>query len=85
MSSKFTHPVGMGIEAAFCDQCGTWLYKRVDADPFRDWYLVQAGTTGTDKSNMKARWTEAPKLELWVSERAPWLVPIAGAEQKAEF
>ncbi len=76
----------MGVEAAFCDRCGTWLYKRVDADPFRHWYLVQAGTTDLEPGlEAKGLWSEAPKIELWVSHRAPWLAPVAGAEQKSEF
>jgi hypothetical protein len=86
--SKFTHPAGIGIEAAFCDRCGTWLYKRVEAEPFKRWYLVQAGTTGTGAEagpEVKVLWTEAPKIELWVSQRAPWLGAVEGAEQKVEF
>ncbi|KAK5659437.1 hypothetical protein OQA88_638 [Cercophora sp. LCS_1] len=83
---NFTHPAGMDIEAAFCDQCGTLLYKRVEAEPFRRSYLVQAGTTEL-KPGLEAKglWVEAPKTELWVSQRAPWLAPVEGAEQKPEF
>ncbi|KAK3387345.1 hypothetical protein B0H63DRAFT_448197 [Podospora didyma] len=45
---QFTHPAGFTTDAAFCGDCGTWLYKQVEADPWRGYYFVQAGTTGHD-------------------------------------
>jgi len=50
---KFHHPdaPSMAIEAAFCDSCGTWLYKKVDAEPFAGWFLVQGGTVGDLKGD----------------------------------
>ena len=83
---KFTHPAGMNIEAAFCGDCGTWLYKQVEGGPFEGFYLVQAGTTDLEPGlEAKGYWTGAPAVELWVTERAPWLAPIEGTEQRPGF
>ena len=83
---KFTHPAGMGIEAAFCGDCGTWLYKQVEGGPLEGFYLVQAGTTDLEPGlEAKGYWTGVPAVELWVTERAPWLAPIEGAEQRPGF
>ncbi len=83
---KFTHPVGLGIEAAFCGDCGTWLYKQVGGGPLEGCYLVQAGTTDLEPGlEAKGYWTGAPAVELWVTERAPWLAPVEGAEQRPGF
>jgi len=80
---KFVHPAGPPVEAAFCGNCGTWLYKQVEANPFEGFYLVQAGTTDLEPgSEANGYWTAAPEVELWVTERAPWLAPVEGAEQR---
>ena len=83
---KFTHPTGLGIQAAFCGDCGTWLYKQVESGPLEGCYLVQAGTTDLEPGlEAKGYWTGAPAVELWVTERAPWLRPVEGAEQRDGF
>jgi len=83
---KFTHPAGMGIEAGFCGDCGTWVYKHVETEAFKGFYFVQAGTTDLEPGmEAKGYWTGSPAAELWVTERAPWLAPIEGAEQNPGF
>jgi hypothetical protein len=80
------HPTGLEMKAAFCPDCGTWLFKQADADPFKGWFLVQAGTTDVEPDKeASGYWVGAPEVELWVSQRAPWLGPVKGAEQKSEF
>ena len=83
---SFQHPSGLDMKGAFCGDCGTWLYKQVEVDPWRGFYLVQAGTTDLEPGKeAQGFWADPPVVELWVSERAPWLQPIKGAEQKAQF
>lgn len=83
---NFKHPTGVVTAASFCGDCGTWLYKQVEADPWRGFHFVQAGTTDLQAGlEAKGYWTGTPAVELWVSERAPWLAPVTGAEQKPQF
>ncbi|KAH8878539.1 hypothetical protein GQ53DRAFT_707131 [Thozetella sp. PMI_491] len=83
---KFKHFAGLPIQAAFCGDCGTWLYKQVEADPWNGFYLVQAGTTAYEPSQgAQGYWAGSPVVEIWVSQRAPWLQPVPGAEQRPEF
>jgi hypothetical protein len=87
----FTHPTGLPLVASFCPDCGTWLYKQVEAEaaPMYGFFLVQAGTTDLPPGATEAaegHWAKrTPAVEIWVSERAPWLAPVDGAEQKAQF
>ena len=84
---NFKHPTGVVTAASFCPDCGTWLFKKVEADPYRDYFLVQAGTTDLEPGmEAEGYWTRTkPVVELWISHRAAWLAPVEGAEQKMQF
>ena len=83
---SFKHRAGIGITAAFCGDCGSWLYKQAEADPWHGFFLVEAGTTDVEPGQeAQGYWTNPPAVELWVSERAPWLGSVQGADQRAQF
>lgn len=74
------------MEIFLCGDCGTWVYKQCHVEPFEGFYFVQAGTTDLEPGKEAAGyWSESPIVELWVTERAPWLGSIEGAEQRPGF
>ncbi|KAH8659977.1 DUF636 domain protein [Xylariales sp. PMI_506] len=84
--NHFKHFAGIEIVAAFCGDCGTWLYKQVAAEPWTGFYFVQAGTVSLEPDQaVSSYWTSPPVVEIWVSQRVPWLAPIQGAEQREQF
>lgn len=83
----FKHPTGVVTASSFCPDCGTWLFKQVEAAPWQGFYFVQAGIVDLEPG-LEARglWAKTtPLVKIWVSERAPWLAPVQGAEQRAQF
>ena len=64
----------------FCPDCGSPLWKEATAELFKGFKVVQAGTlTESEKLN------DGVDAELYTTTRAPWLVALSGADQRAEF
>ena len=80
--TETTHENGMPIEAFFCGDCGTPLYKVAHADAFKGAVIVMAGTIDNLGDHMDVA---EPGAELWVKYRAGWLGEVKGAQQLQEF
>jgi hypothetical protein len=74
------HESGMTLTIYFCPQCGSTIYKEGSADMFKGLKLVQAGTLH-DNTLLSS----GIAAELYVSERANWLVNVNGAAEMATF
>jgi len=73
----------MTLTLHWCENCGTKIYKEGDAEAFKGVAIVQAGTLdgegGMGVGDVK------PAVELWVSERVPWLQAREGTGQCLTF
>lgn len=68
------------MKYSFCGDCGTVIAKQSEADMFKPFYLVQAGTIATEPLVK-----EKPDVEFWVSRKASWLDEVKGAAQAQKF
>ncbi|KAK7415682.1 hypothetical protein QQX98_005717 [Neonectria punicea] len=77
---EFTHSAGAKIKLSFCGDCGSTIYKEMDAERERPFFIVQAGTLDDQEPV-----NDEPNLELWVSKREKWVPVVNGAAQNEEF
>lgn len=78
--NSFIQEIGVEVKYSFCGDCGTVIAKQSEADMFKPFYLVQAGTIATHPLVK-----EKPDVELWVSRKASWLDEVRGAAQAQKF
>ncbi|KAI5464029.1 Mss4-like protein [Mariannaea sp. PMI_226] len=78
-AGKFVQEIGVEVDYSFCPDCGTVLIKQSEADMFKPFFLVQAGTIDGDEFKTK------PDAELWTSRKVEWIDALNGVEQKAQF
>ncbi|KAJ0417525.1 DUF636 domain protein [Aspergillus carlsbadensis] len=76
-----THESGMHMTMHFCGDCGVMLYKTADRQEFLGTVVLLAGTLDEPDALDSA----APEAEFFVSERAKWWKPVAGAKQLESF
>lgn len=74
------HEFGMMLAIFFCTECGTTLWKEATCDALKGMKLVQAGTLDNKKLL-----SEAIKVEMYTTERVPWLASLNGAAQVKLF
>jgi len=75
------HETGMKLTVFFCPECGSTLWKEANGDLFKGMKLIQAGTV----SDAAAQLATGVDVELWVTQRVPWLQAIDGVAQKSQF
>lgn len=68
---------GKTITSYFCGDCGSTLYRA--GETFGDAKIIKAGILDDPSALDDAK----PVLELYASERVPWVSAVNGAEQKA--
>jgi hypothetical protein len=71
-SNRFIQESGIEVDYHFCPDCATVLIKESEADIFKSFYLVQAGTI--DGNGIKRK----PDVEFWTSRKPEWIEAIEG-------
>ncbi|KAJ4137891.1 hypothetical protein NW754_001536 [Fusarium falciforme] len=78
-SNSFVQESGAEIDYHFCPDCATILAKESEADMFKSFYCVPAGTIDGNDIQKK------PDVEFWTSRKPEWINPIEGVEQMLQF
>ena len=71
---------GFEFSVHFCEECGSSIYAVPYGSPVADILVIQVGTL--DEVDLLQR---KPAVELNVSHRLSWVLPLQGAEQKQNY
>ena len=73
---ELKHEIGMTLEASFCGDCGTVLFKKADNAP--NMTIVFVGAIDDNGRSIN----EAPQAESWTKYRVEWAGWVGSGEMK---